>query len=331
MKEPGDAAACDRASAVAVDVRGRNLILGVAEGMDRDEIEPFVLSLRRTRFDGHIAIYVADLPASTIAFLESFGIEARRMRRLQASVSGKRYFPYDLRFARLHSTYPRLISAASTLSRDPALTAARLAAPISVRDVRRFFLYYRYLRRYGRTYENVMLTDVRDVIFQDDPFDFDIDSALHCFLEDSRATLATEPHNRKWLRMAFGDDVAAELGGYPIACAGVTIGPTHLVVEYLRVMVEHLVRLRVQAIGLDQAVHNYVLHSERVPSARLVPNGAGIVATLGIVPAEDVGPLLGAAVLHQYDRHPSLSASLREAVTTRDAVGGSTPDSQHRR
>jgi hypothetical protein len=98
----------------------------------------------------------------------------------------------------------------------------------------------------------------------------------------------------------------------------VTIGPTELVVGYLRVMVEFLLRLRLQTTGLDQAVHNYVLHSKRVPSALLVPNGAGIVATLGIVPAEDVDPLLGAAVLHQYDRHPALSASLLEALATRD-------------
>ncbi len=94
------------------------------------------------------------------------------------------------------------------------------------------------------------------------------------------------------------------------SCAGVTIGPMELVIGYLRVMADHLLRLRLQAVGLDQAVHNYVLHSQRVPAAQLVPNGAGVVATLGIVPVEDLGPLLGAAVLHQYDRHPELSASL---------------------
>jgi hypothetical protein len=198
----------------------------------------------------------------------------------------------------------------STLSRDPTLTAARLAALFSIRDVRRFFLYYRYLRSRGHAYENVMLTDVRDVLFQDDPFDFDIGTRLHCFLEDARQTLATEPYNRKWLRMAFGPELADELGSRPIACAGVSIGPTELVIGYLRVMVDHLLRLRVQAVGLDQAVHNYVLHSERVSGAQLVPNGAGPVATLGIVPVEDLGPLLGASVLHQYDRHPELAASL---------------------
>jgi hypothetical protein len=61
-------------------------------------------------------------------------------------------------------------------------------------------------------------------------------------------------------------------------------------------------------------VHNYILHSKRVPSALLVPNGGGTVATLGITPEDEVAPLLGAAVLHQYDRHPQLSASLLKAL-----------------
>jgi hypothetical protein len=42
-----------------------------------------------------------------------------------------------------------------------------------------------------------------------------------------------------------------------------------------------------------------------------VPNGAHVVATLGTVPLEDLPALQGAAVLHQYDRHPTLAAALR--------------------
>jgi hypothetical protein len=309
VTRPGDVVRARLASSPA-QRRGRNLILGVAESMSWKEIEPFVLSLRRTRFDGDVLFYVTDLDASTIDALRSASVAMQEMHPLRISVFGRRLSAYDSQLARLHAGYPSLIKSASALSRDPTLMGARLGALISIRDVRRFFLYYRYLCSRGHAYENVMLTDVRDVLFQGDPFDFDIGMRLHCFLEDARQTLATEPYNRKWLRMAFGPDIADELGSRPIACAGVTIGPTELVIGYLRVMVDHLLRLRLQAVGLDQAVHNYVLHSQRVPAAQLVPNGAGVVATLGIVPVEDLGPLLGAAVLHQYDRHPELAASL---------------------
>jgi hypothetical protein len=296
-------------------VSGRhNVILGVAEGMAWAEIEPFVRSLRRTTYDGDVLLYTADLDPHTIDALRTADVEVLRMRRAHLPARGRRLTPYDPRLARLHGRYPALVGRASRWSRDPTSAAAALAAAISVRDIRRFFLYYRHVRSHGYAYENVMLTDVRDVIFQKDPFAFDIGGALHCYLEDTGRTLGSEPYNRRWLQTAFGQEVAHELRDRPIACAGVTIGPTELVVEYLRVMVEHLLRLPVQTTGLDQAVHNYVLHSKRVPSALLVPNGNGTVATLGIMPTDEVRPLLGAAVLHQYDRHPELAASLLDEL-----------------
>jgi len=79
-------------------------------------------------------------------------------------------------------------------------------------------------------------------------------------------------------------------------------------------MVDFLLKLRHQSVGLDQAVHYYVLHTGLVPQARLIPNGSGAVATLGIVPPEDVQGLLDAPVLHQYDRHPALAQTLRRRL-----------------
>ena len=96
-----------------------------------------------------------------------------------------------------------------------------------------------------------------------------------------------------------------EMSGKPIVCAGVTIGPVELVRRYLEVMADFLLRLPHQAVGLDQAVHNYVLHKGSSAGARLIPNGAGIVSTLGVVPEARVNELVSSAVLHQYDRHPA--------------------------
>ena len=109
--------------------------------------------------------------------------------------------------------------------------------------MRRFFVYYRYLLEHGQSYANVMLTDVRDVLFQSNPLGLEVADELQCFLEDARLTLGTERHNRKWLQTAFGDVVAEELTEAPIVCAGVTIGPRGIMLEYLKVMVKFLLRL----------------------------------------------------------------------------------------
>ena len=306
--------------------RRRNLILGAAEALSWPELEPFVVSLGETSFSGDVVIFAADLDREATSELTQAGIDLRPMRRLRLPARGG-IQPYDLRLARFHAAYSRVIRSLSRLARDRALTTARLAAAISVRDVRRFLLYYRYLSARQDSYRYVMLTDVRDVVFQSDPFDSELGDELLCFLEDERQPIARQPHNRKWVQTAFGPDVLRELGALPVVCAGVTIGPSHRVLGYLRVMIEFLSSLPTQRTGLDQAVHNYVIHKGLVPDVRLVSNGSPLVATLGTVPPEDVGRYQGTAVLHQYDRHPALAATLirryrrsAEATATKSAA-----------
>jgi hypothetical protein len=292
-----------------------NLILGMVDGMSWAEIRPFVVSLRRTSFEGDVLLFVADLDRSTVDSIRSAGIHVVKARRLQMQIGGRLLYPYHPRLEKLHPLYPGLVRSVSRVSSDSARTSAALAALLSVRDISRFFRYYRHLSKHGGAYANVMLTDVRDVFFQRDPFDVEFGDELQCFLEDTRETIATQPHNRKWVQAAFGSEILSELGDRPIVCAGVTIGPPRLVVSYLSVMVDFLLKLRHQSVGLDQAVHNYILHRGLVPKASLIPNGNGAVATLGIVPREDVHGLLDAPVLHQYDRHPALAETLRRSLT----------------
>ena len=291
-----------------------NLILGMVDGMSWEEIRPFVVSLRRTSYDGDVILFVADLDSSTVDSITSAGIHVVKARRLQMQFRGRLLYPYHPRLERLHPLYPGVVRSVSRVSNDPARTSVALGALLSVRDISRFFRYHRHLSKHSGAYANVMLTDVRDVFFQRDPFDVEFGNQLQCFLEDTRETIGTQPHNRKWLQAAFGGGILSELGERPIVCAGVTIGPQRLVASYLSVMVESLLKLRHQSVGLDQAVHNYILHRGLVPQAHLIPNGAGAVATLGIVPREDVHGLLDAPVLHQYDRHPALAEALRRSL-----------------
>jgi hypothetical protein len=168
-----------------------------------------------------------------------------------------------------------------------------------------------------------MLTDVRDVVFQNDPFDFEIGDQVHGFLEDERYTLGSERHNRAWLTSAYGEDVANALADKPICCSGVTIGSRGAVVGYLEAIVKELLKLRTQVAGIDQGVHNYVLHTGRVPRFTVVSNWTGPVLTLALVPPEEVASAarngrLNANVLHQYNHH----AILRDRVQREFASAG---------
>jgi hypothetical protein len=273
-----------------------------------------VESLRRTRFEGDIRLFVGGVTRDTVEALKRSGIEVSPFPRVRLPWPGGGLHPYDVRLWRLQRIYPALVRTLTLPSGDRTAAAARVAAPISVPVVGRFFRYCHYLSTARPKYRHVMLTDVRDVFFQHDPFDFDIGDELVCFLEDERQTLGGEPHNSTWLRTAFGESVLEELGGCPISCVGTTIGSTRQVLSYVRTMTDWLVGFPHQYFGLDQAVHNYVLHKGLVSAARQVRNDAGVVLTLGIVPTDSLEPPIRGHVLHQYDRHPRLAEQLRRTI-----------------
>src|SRR5439155_2364653 len=170
-------------------------------------------------------------------------------------------------------------------ARHPRTATARLMGALSNVEVARYFWFWDYLASRAEGYRNVMLTDVRDVLFLGDPFDFDIGDAVCSFEEDGRLTIGCQTNNRGWLHGAYGQEALDELADRPIVCSGITIGEASAVLDYSRVIVDHLARLSRQFKCMDQGVHNYVLHKGLVPQARLVPNGSGIVLTVGLMTA----------------------------------------------
>ena len=158
-----------------------------------------------------------------------------------------------------------------------------------------------------------MLSDVRDVIFQRDPFDFEFADSLCVFLEDDREVMKDCPHNSAWLKTAYGEKTLLELGDNVASCSGVTIGTTAEVMNYLELMVDQMLRLKFHASGMDQGVHNYLLYEEKIENVRLFPNRRGPVFTMGktvdlptrfdaegfVVNENGTVP----HVLHQYERH----------------------------
>ena len=314
--------------------RSRNLILGIAEDMEWAGLRPFVESLERTSFDGEVRLFVSGMSLTTRRRLRRLGVRLHSYRRARFEFRGTVFDAYTpplrrFRSWRIAASYPLAVRRLSRLAPDRRRARAWLAAPLRAANVARHLRYYRYLASAGERYDNVMLSDTRDVFFTHDPFDFEIGDALHCFLEESEYTLGTEPINRRWLTETYGEEVAVALGDRPVSCAGVTIGSYGAVLAYLSAMVDELSQLRARN---DQPVHNYVVHNGLAPRVRLVRNGEGPVLTLGLMEAAAVSSLLPDryaefSVLHQYDRHPRLAEALLAELEQPDARVAATGSS----
>jgi hypothetical protein len=287
----------------------KKLILGLLSGLSLEQAKPFFLSLEKSGYHGDVCMVVSDLGTATQAFLR-----ARRVQLVPFPKAFLRRFTAGM--VRLPGYFlPRQMRAAFDHQLSPAYMHPHCA---------RYFFYQSFLRECGGSYSQVMLTDVRDVLFQADPFAFEMPDGLSVFFEDRSRNLGSCAVNSRAMLQAFGRATLRDMGGLPIACPGTTIGTGAAIREHLAGVTRILCELKHRK-AVDKAVHNFLVH--RAPPAKLHPfeNFSGPVLTLGHVdPARlqfnDRGQIIsptGHAIntLHQYDRHPGLAQKLLNVLT----------------
>ncbi len=184
----------------------------------------------------------------------------------------------------------------------------------------RYFVVRHLLADRRQEFAKVMLTDSRDVFFQGDPFPL-IGTRLISGLEEN--TIGNCPWNSGWIRDLYGAEALAGLSGQRIVCSGVTLGPTQAIEAYLRAMCGEIWRCLPQVAsgaGYDQGIHNQLILRGEIP-VDLTDNQGKIIATLGHEKTDHfrqdqtTGLVLVhgnlPAIVHQYDRHPDLAATLK--------------------
>lgn len=183
-------------------------------------------------------------------------------------------------------------------------------------NVQRYDLYRDWLAAHPEC-DGALLTDVRDVIFQGDPFARPLTAPLMLPLEDPLLTLGSETNNAEWLRTLYGVERWAALSDLPIACSGTVLGARAAVIAYLAAMRAELVAHATDGklAGLDQGAHNALLYGGRLAGAAAVPNGERVFTIGSMFPENlhvDAADRVLAAdghapeIVHQYDRHPHL-------------------------
>jgi len=165
---------------------------------------------------------------------------------------------------------------------------------------------------------NVLLTDVRDVVFQAPPFDPPPQTPE--FYVEYDGGLSGHAFNMKYLRGVGGEDVARSLADKPCVCVGTVMGPREAMIRFCRtlLMLAAIPRSEIGgAFGADQAACNIALHLGLV-EGQVKPN-YGRIATVGLTPGARlfvrdgciVNPDGGVSpIVHQYDRHPVLAKAM---------------------
>ena len=177
----------------------------------------------------------------------------------------------------------------------------------------RYLLYNAYLKAYNDKYDKVFIGDCRDLVFQKAPFEgFEL-SGLHCFEEDRVERIGTNFFNSLWIKEAFGEQTLLEIAEKPIICSGTTYGSLLAMIDYTELMIETIKKVRDHGCK-DQGIHNYLIHTNKLPNVMLHQDDNGPVSTLslfkpyGSIRINDKLLVIDQTdnvinIVHQYDRH----------------------------
>ncbi len=286
----------------------QTLILGMAVGMKLAQLQPFFLSLEKTGYRGDVCLVVGDMEPSVLEFL--------RARRVNLLPFQKSYLKH--KWSHL-ATLARLFMKPWQRRR---FDEQMLLTYIHLHCARH--VHFRaFLAECGGGYSQVMMADTRDILFQRDPFDFEMPDGLSVFLEDP-GPIGANVSNSTWIREGFGEAVLNELADKRIYCSGTIFGSPAALRDYLdQVLQIYAERKPVRTI--DQATENYILYKQPPKKWRAFDNDNGPVLTMTNMKPErfrfnEQGLLVNTAgrvfnTLHQYDRHPELAQQLLKTLT----------------
>ncbi len=191
------------------------------------------------------------------------------------------------------------------------------AGPYLRRDIDiqtiRYVMYLDFLARHSAAYEHVMLSDVRDVVIQSDPFAKPLDADVVFAME--RITIGNCRHNGAWALHAYGKHYLSQVRHLPVSCSGTTFGTTAGILQYLALMIEEITSSKVNANkAMDQAFHTHIVHANP-PDRSYRDDHDQLVATLAHMPEPSIS-FSGEKILidghpvpvvHQWDRNPAVA------------------------
>lgn len=273
----------------------RNLILGIIDNYRFSDIDPFLLSLKKAMATEHVCLYAGpNINRLTVKKIRARGVEV---------ISYGKQFPF------VSTPHPDNVKS--------------LPQPIHIYNFRHF-LYYDYLLKHGSKFEKVLITDVKDVVFQNNPFNVTIEEKIYVAVENISILIEGCKCTSKWIRKGYGDEIVEVMKKKEVICAGTTLAPVTLMKRYLLRLIQEFSVVKEVYRCADQAMHNVLLHQNKIGPVFKCYNFKGPILTVGTEPSyflnkqrqliDEKGVII--PIVHQYDRHKELVDIFKIKPTT---------------
>lgn len=259
-----------------------NLVIGMATGTSYtfDKLTPFCKSVRQSGFSGAVVIGISKIPKND---------ERRRMQMFNkfnitgVYLDGMKKNEWGQSICRYHA-------------------------------------YLQLILHFADQSDSILVSDVRDVFFQADPFSslplgssnfinstsqlLLFSEGLNDITEPRRAILRNTRGNFRWLVNIYGYKKSKLFSENPVLCSGTTMGTKSGMLYYTKAMLYEAYKClkrnpnkfdgkRGHACsgGADQGFHNYLFWNFKLNASVALLNGAGPVYTIGIFRGKPVRSL----------------------------------------
>ena len=173
-----------------------------------------------------------------------------------------------------------------------------------------------YVSKNAASIGKVLLADVRDMAFQGDPFQVVSSPGVYTFNGVESISIGKDGWNGGWVKDCFGPDVLSKLYDEKIICSGVTLGTSGEILDYLSKMSSTMSTpsfAKCERNGVDQGVHNVLVHTGQIPSIHMHDQSTGPVANMqaGVMKVTGDFKVVNSRnekvpIIHQYDRYENL-------------------------
>lgn len=124
----------------------------------------------------------------------------------------------------------------------------------------RYIGYSQFFQSNRDIYDRILHSDSFDVYFQSDPFTENIEKQNLYFAMEG-IPIGNSTWNTGWLNRAYNESVSFNLSNYEVSCSGTVIGGFDQFKKYLNTMLSHSPFWNNGRHSLDQAYHNFLLHT----------------------------------------------------------------------
>jgi len=150
--------------------------------------------------------------------------------------------------------------------------------------VYRWIIYLEFLSL--NKFNKIFLSDVRDVIFQGDPFNIEETEFLYFFQEDSSVRIKDCELNYSWCGSLLSKSVLESIENFPIICIGTIFGSYDRILDLLLTIKNELIEVKKQNIcfeqfSFDQAVINLIVRKILDTSKFKIKNNGDLVGSIG--------------------------------------------------